>query len=308
MITQKIDNRAPFSVAAVNVAAPAFDLEGGLAAAEDIVREAVDAGASLVAFPELWLPGFINGVTDHPPADFQTYVDASVEVGSEAWAKLLSIAAAHAVHLSIGFSEKRGHRLLMSQALIAPDGTAISVRSKLKPSGEERNYFSDAPSSGFLDAIDTSLGRISQLLCSENYQPRMTIPVLAQHADLHIAAYPKNGMNMPTFLFSYDWQETVIKHLAVSGGRWVILPSVGRAAIVDTNGRLVASADGGPTRFVIAEIDPGTFSPAPNSFTRKYFTPDAVQEIQNDLADAPSSDGYYAHDAVVDVRQLVTLP
>lgn len=295
----------PFGVAAVNVAAPAFDLTGGLALAGDIVAEAAAAGASLVAFPELWLPAFINGVTDLPPADFQVYIDNSIEVGSPEWEQLRGIARDHRVHLSMGFSERRGHRLYMSQVLIGSDGDVLSLRSKLKPSGEERDFFSDVPSDGALEVTDTELGTISQLLCSENYQPRMTMPILGQKADLHIAAYPKNSLHMPTFLFSYDWQETVIKHLAVTGGRWVILTSVGRAAIVDTNGRLVATADGGPTRFAFATIDPDTFDPAANSFTRKYFTRDALDQLDGDITAAPAEVDYYAHEAVVDTRSLL---
>lgn len=292
-------------MAAVNVPAPAFDLDAGLAAAESIVAEAVAAVFRLVAFPELWLPGFINGVTDHPPADFQTYVDASIEVGTESWGRLLAIAGRHGVHVSTGFSERRGNSLFMSQVLIGPGGEVLSLRSKLKPSGEERNHFSDVSSEGSLDVVPTSLGAVSQLLCSENHQPRMTMPILAQRADLHIAAYPKNALDMPTFLFSYPWQETVIKHLAVTGGRWVLLPSVGRAAIVDTNGHLVSSADGGETRFAYAEIDPSTFAPEANSFTRRYFTRDALETLDADLVAAPAAETYYGREFSVDVRDLV---
>lgn len=156
----------PFGVAAVNVAAPAFDLAGGLELADDIVAEAAATGASLVAFPELWLPAFINGATDLPPADFQVYIDNSIEIGSAAWERLRSIARTHSVHLSMGFSERRAHQLFMSQVLLGPDGEVLSLRSKLKPSGEERDFFSDVPSDGALDVISTGLGRISQLLCS----------------------------------------------------------------------------------------------------------------------------------------------
>ena len=59
----------PKFAAAVVQAAPAFmDLGACVAKAERLIAQAADKGARLIAFPELWLPGYPWWIWLGPPA------------------------------------------------------------------------------------------------------------------------------------------------------------------------------------------------------------------------------------------------
>lgn len=75
------------TVAAVNVPSVKYDFEGGVALAKKIVEEAKADGATYIAFPETWLPGFINSdegtIAGGPPKDLAQYVENCIEPGSD---------------------------------------------------------------------------------------------------------------------------------------------------------------------------------------------------------------------------------
>jgi predicted amidohydrolase len=68
--------------------------------------------------------------------------------------------------VALAFSERDGEFLYMSQALISPEGDIVMHRRKLRPSGSERDMFSD----GTVDQLqvkNTALGRVGMLQCGE---------------------------------------------------------------------------------------------------------------------------------------------
>lgn len=52
-----IQVKTKYKVAVVQAAPEFLDLEKGIVKAIKLIDEAADAGASLIAFPEVWLPG-----------------------------------------------------------------------------------------------------------------------------------------------------------------------------------------------------------------------------------------------------------
>ncbi len=261
-----LTDTSPIKVAAINAAPVRFDVEASLKKADRLVKEAKAQGAVLVAFPELWLPGFINGDPQYamgmPPKPFSKYVDNSIEVGSKEWKELLKIASDNHVYLSMGISEKntKTKNLYMTQILVGSDGVVIDKRSKINPSRGERGFFSDAPMADNLKVVNTPLGRIGQLSCGEHFKVLMTYNMMAQHENIHIAAWPYN-------LTARDklWREQYWLHMvntasyASNSNAWTIMPSIGRATIFDNNGFIIAQADNTNSNFVIAEIDRSGF-------------------------------------------------
>lgn len=72
------------------------------------------------------------------------------------------------IYGSFGFSEIADDKIFMSQALIGPDGSVLHHRRKLRPSGTERDIWSDGDISG-LKVITTPHGRIGMLECWEHF-------------------------------------------------------------------------------------------------------------------------------------------
>jgi aliphatic nitrilase len=182
-----------FKAAAVQ-AAPAFlDLEAGIDKAIRLIAEAASQGASLIAFPETWLPGYPFWIWLGPPAwsihFVQRYFDSSLEVDSPQMARLREAARKHAIHVVMGYSERSGASLYMGQALIGPGGELIAARRKLKPTHAERTVFGEGDGS-HLKVHSTALGHLGALNCWEHIQPLVKQAMFSQGEQVHVASWP----------------------------------------------------------------------------------------------------------------------
>ena len=102
--------------AAIVQSEPAASLDEGLHRTEALVREATSSGASLVVFPETWLPGYPTwldvcrdvALWDHPPVKrvYRRMAEQSVAVPSEAARTLAEIAATNGITLVVGVVER----------------------------------------------------------------------------------------------------------------------------------------------------------------------------------------------------------
>ncbi|MDF9844765.1 MULTISPECIES: nitrilase-related carbon-nitrogen hydrolase [unclassified Paenibacillus] len=268
-MNDQLVNTTPIKVAAVNAESAAnYNLQAGLKKADKIIKEAKEAGAILVAFPELWLPGFMNGGNKRktkgvPPERFQDYIDHSIEEGSAEWTSVLELAKDNEIYLSMSISEKNttNAALYMTQLLISPDGKVLDKRSKINPSGGERSYFADMPIAENLNVVNTPLGRIGQLSCGEHLKPLMTYPMMAQAENIHVVAFPYNILgDEAEWWETYNLNKTVASYYALASGSWTILTSVGTSAIINGVGEVIAEADNQNSNFAIAEIERTTFN------------------------------------------------
>ncbi|KAF6781828.1 hypothetical protein CMUS01_16752, partial [Colletotrichum musicola] len=157
-----------------------------------LIGEARQRGADLVAFPELWFPGYPKSLeAKWMFSRVEEYVQQSLVVDSEEWQALRDAARENEIFVSFGFSERDGRFIYMSQALFGPDGKVLINRRKLRPSGTERGLWSDGDVGG-LQVVDTQIGRIGMLQCWEHLRPSMTFNIQAQMPNIHIGAWPYN--------------------------------------------------------------------------------------------------------------------
>lgn len=180
-------------VAAVQAEPVWMDLSATLDKTEKLVAEAAQAGAQLIAFPELWLPGFPIFLSTTVPAQAIPYViryrKASMRMDSPEMERLRAIAAKHGIVLGTGLSERDANTLYMSQVLLGSDGEILLHRRKLKPTHTERTLFGQGDGSDLVVA-ETPLGRIGALNCAEHLQSLTKFAMAAQDEQIHISCWP----------------------------------------------------------------------------------------------------------------------
>ena len=90
----------------------------------------------------------------------------SLVVGDDNWNHLIAAIQDAGIYAGLSFSELKGDRLYMAQALVSPIGDLLIHRHKLRPSGSERWFFSDGTVDG-LKVVTTPRGRMGMLECGE---------------------------------------------------------------------------------------------------------------------------------------------
>ncbi len=184
------------------------DLERGLALTNTRAADAARAGASLVVFPETWLPGYPAwldvcrdaGLWDHAPvkAVFRRMADESVVVDGASGRELGAIARRHGIGMVVGITERveRGPaRGTLFNALLTfgPDGSLLNHHRKLVPTYTERLVWGTGDGNGVravsVAAQDRSV-RVGGLICWEHWMPLARQALHDSGEDVHVAAWP----------------------------------------------------------------------------------------------------------------------
>ncbi|KAF9880105.1 hypothetical protein CkaCkLH20_02059 [Colletotrichum karsti] len=217
----------------------------------ELIREAKAQGANLIAFPELWFPGFPKGLgsefnftQDYLPS----YIDNTIVVGDEQWNRLISAIAEAGIYTILNFVEREDDFIYISQSLVDARGKILHHRRKLRPNGNERDIFSDGTLDG-LKILETEYGRWGMLACWEHFWPSMTFNMWVQREHVHLAAFPYLTTNDDETA-SGAWEKDVVNQgvtstYAIVSGAYTLVPSIGSSFIFDPTGERVAymSAD-----------------------------------------------------------------
>src|SRR5262245_62790844 len=208
-----------FRAAVVQAAGVGFDLERGLDKVARLACEASEGGASLVLFPEAFLPGYPRGITfgtvvgdrtaegrDH----FRRYFDASVDVPGPVVERLAGIAAENALFLVIGIVERDGGTLYCTVLFFSPEGY-LGKHRKLMPTAAERIVWGFGDGST-LPVFETPLGHIGAVICWENYMPLLRMAMYAKGVQIYCA---------PTADGRETWLSTM-RHVALEGRCFVL--------------------------------------------------------------------------------------
>jgi nitrilase len=180
--------------AAVVQAAPVFlDRDGTIKKGISLIKEAAAKGAKLIAFPEVWIPGYPWWIWLGAPAwgmQFVVPYHQNALTLKSPEADLLSKAAKeNDIHVVIGYSEKAGGSLYMGQMIIDRTGKVIATRRKLKPTHAERTVFGEGDGS-HLAVHELDIGRVGALNCWEHLQPLTKYAMYSMNEQIHVASWP----------------------------------------------------------------------------------------------------------------------
>lgn len=186
----------PVKVAFVHAAPVFLDRAATTAKAISIIREAARAGATLIAFPETYIPAFPVWAALWAPIDnhdlFVLMAEQSVAIDGPEIIALRNEARSLGVTVSMGISESSPVSVGLiwnSNVLIGPDGSILNHHRKLVPTFYEKLVWASGDGAG-LRVVDTPAGRVGNLICGENTNPLARYSLMAQAEQIHISSWP----------------------------------------------------------------------------------------------------------------------
>lgn len=217
-----------YKVAAVQAAPEFLDLDKGIDKAIGLIAEASRNGARLIAFPEVYLPGYPWWIWLDSPAWGMQFVQRHFEnalvVGSPQWERICAAAAKHRIFVVLGFCERQDGTLYIAQATIDDHGKVVSTRRKLKPTHAERTVYGEGDGS-HLAVHQTAIGRIGALSCAEHIQPLSKYAMYAQNEQVHVAAWPSFSVYRgAAYQLSAEANLAASQVYALEGGCYVLAP------------------------------------------------------------------------------------
>jgi aliphatic nitrilase len=190
------DTFPQFRAAAVQAAPVFLDREATLDKACALIAEAARAGAHLIAFPEVFLPGYPYWIRLENPFKTTPYfvelLKNAVEVPSPTTARLCEAARQAGAYVVMGINERPVNTigtLYNTNLFIGPEGEILLKHRKLMPTYAEKLVwgFGDGTT---LRVLDTSIGKLGTLICGENANPLARFALLAQGEQVHVSNYP----------------------------------------------------------------------------------------------------------------------
>jgi len=214
----------PFRIAAVQAAPVFLDLHATIDKACGLIETAAKGGASLVAFPEAFVPGYPLWVWFIPPgrthplrALYALLHENSVRIPGDAVGRLAQAAGDCGITVAIGVNERNSESsdstLYNTLLYLGSSGLIVGKHRKLIPTAGERLVWGQAPSND-LQVFEFPFARVSGLLCWENYMPLARYSLSAWGEQIHIA---------PTWDRGEPWISTM-RHTAKEGRCFVLAP------------------------------------------------------------------------------------
>lgn len=185
-----------FKAAACHVAPYFLDSARTIDKALSLIEEAAKNGASLVAFPEGFVPGFPLWAGLRAPIVnhdfFRSLASEALLANGPEIGRVRAAAQRHGVHVSLGFTEGTEASvgcLWNSNVLIGPDGAILNLHRKLVPTFYEKLIWANGDARG-MRVVQTDIGRIGMLICGENTNPLSRYTLMAEGEQVHISTYP----------------------------------------------------------------------------------------------------------------------
>jgi predicted amidohydrolase len=227
----------PFKVATVQDAPVFLNLGASLRKARTLIEEAASLGASVVAFPETWLPGYPvwldfapeAALWDSPPAKvlYRHLVNNSISLPGRHLDELLDAARETGTYLVMGAHERLGTTLYNTMIFVGRDGKSYQIHRKLMPTYTERLLWGRGDGST-LDVMATECGNLGGLICWEHWMPLARAAMHARHETVHVAQWPavKELHQIASRHYAFEGQcfvlaaGSILSHTDVLEGLW----------------------------------------------------------------------------------------
>ena len=186
-----------FTLAAVQAAPVYFDRQASTDKACRLIQQAADKGADLAAFGETWLPGypFFYPLPLHSElwgTAAAAYLSSAVQIPSPTTDRLCRAAREAHIDVVMGMVEldpnTRG-TVYCTLLFIGREGVILGRHRKLKPTLAERLFWGDGDGVGLV-TYQRPYARISGLSCGEHTMLLPAYTLMAQGAQVHVAAWP----------------------------------------------------------------------------------------------------------------------
>jgi nitrilase len=213
----------PTKVAVIQKPPVLLDRDKTIAGAVESINEAADAGATLLVFPEAYIPGYPTWIWRlRPGGDMAVSSEIharlrlnAVDLNGDDLRPIQDAASRHSVTVVMGLNEIdsrfSGTTLFNTVVIIGPDGMLLNRHRKLMPTNPERMVWGMGDATG-LRVVASPAGRVGSLICWESYMPLARYALYAQ--DLEIFINP-----------TWDTGEAclvTLRHIAREAGCWVI--------------------------------------------------------------------------------------
>lgn len=157
------------------------------------IQKASKVGVRIIAFPEVFIPGYPGWIWQGPftfgQKFIKTYQKNSITRNGPEVRRIAAAARENNIIVVMGFSEYDRGSLYMSQATFDETGALVSVRRKVKPTHVERSIFGDGTGAD-LQVHQLSVGRVGALNCWEHFQPLSKYTLFSMGEQIHIASWP----------------------------------------------------------------------------------------------------------------------
>jgi nitrilase len=213
----------PARVAVIQKPPVLLDRDLTVARAVQSIDEAARQDATLLVFPEAYIPGYPTWIWRlKPGGDMALSNDLharlrqnAIDLRGKDLAPLYEAAGKHGVTVVIGLHEIDGGfsrtTLFNTVVVIGRDGQLLNRHRKLMPTNPERMVWGMGDGTG-LKVVDTPAGRLGCLICWESYMPLARYALYAQGMEILVNPTWDNG----------EICLASLRHIAREGGCWVI--------------------------------------------------------------------------------------
>jgi nitrilase len=199
-----------FKAATVQTSSVFLNVEATIEKAITFIKEASENGATLIAFPEVFIAGYPYWNWIMTPIQgskwYEKLYKCSVKIDDESMKSLFQAAIDYNCHIVIGINERGDSygEIYNTNLIIDNKGLLVGKHRKLVPTWAEKLTWTSGDGSS-LKVYDTEVGPIGTLACGENTNTLARFTLLAQGELVHIANY----ISLPVAPPDYNMAEAI---------------------------------------------------------------------------------------------------